>query len=116
MSSKKTLKLMNMSSEIDEVYEVYSQLTNMSYSELLTWSKNPCSRKASIGRAAINRNLKLKSKPKTKWNSYDVKEAKKAISFLRRHTGQKEGKAVSKDCPYSKRFIALKNWAFDPSK
>lgn len=101
--------------ELDLIFNKYSSSTNMSYSELFQWSKNPCSKQASIGRTAINRNLKLKSKNKSEWTSKDVREAKKAISFLARHKGQPSGKLV-KDCNISKRTIALMNWAYNPNK
>lgn len=101
--------------EKDNIFSKYSQETNMSYSELLEWSKNSCSKKASLDRRAINRNLNLKSKEKSKWTEKDYREAKKAISFLARHKGQPSGKPVS-NCNLSKRSIALMNWAFDPNK
>lgn len=102
-------------SELDQIFSKYSQSTNMSYNELLEWSKNPCSKKASIGRAAINRNLRLKSKNKNEWTLKDIKDAKKAISFLARHKGQPSGKLIT-DCNLSKRSIALMNWAYNPNK
>ena len=48
-----------MEYSIDSVFQKYHSVTNMSYSELLAWSKDACSRKASIGRTAIRRNLLL---------------------------------------------------------
>lgn len=101
--------------EKKRIYNLYNLLTNMSYSELLFWFKNNCSKKASIGRAAINRNLRLKRKSFIHWNSLDFKDAKKAISFLKRHKGQPSGKLV-KGCSLSKRTIALMNWAYNPNK
>jgi len=94
---------------------IYKELTNMTLSELQKWKKNPCSKKASIGRTAINRNLKLLSRMKNKWTKTDIAEAKKAISFIKRHSVAKKGKEV-KGCGVSKRTIALKNWAYDPNK
>jgi predicted secreted Zn-dependent protease len=90
----------------------YKGATNMSCAELIAWKKNPCSRKASIGRAAINRNIRLKCKPVSSWNAFDLKEAKKAISYLARAKKIKGGKRV-KGCGLTKNQIALKNWAFD---
>lgn len=102
--------------EKDEIFSKYNQDTNMSYSELVEWANNPCSRKASIGRKAINRNLNLKSKNKEQWANHEYHEAKKAISFLARHKGQPSGKFASKSCNLSKRSIALMNWAYNPNK
>jgi len=100
---------------LDEVYREYKKETNMTLFELLNWSKNPCSKKASLDRRPLNRNLKLLRKPKDRWTMTDIQEAKKAISFLRRHKRQPSGDIV-KGCGVSKRTIALKNWAYDPNK
>lgn len=102
--------------EIDETYTEYKSSVNMSYSELKRWSESECSEKASIGRTAINRNLTLLSKKKADWTSANATEARKAIAFIARAIKQPQGKNVSKDCPYSKNYIALKNWAYDRNK
>ena len=102
--------------EIDETYTEYKSSVNMSYSELKRWSKTECSKKASIGRTAINRNLTLLSKKKADWTSANATEARKAIAYIARAIKQPQGKNVSKDCPYSKNYIALKNWAYDRNK
>ena len=101
-----------MDKEKDIVFKKYSRLTNMPYSSLVNWANNPCSRKASIGRTAINRNLRLKSKSKNEWTNRDVKDAKKAISYLSRARKIKSHKIIS-SCGYTRNQIALKNWAFD---
>ena len=102
--------------EIDETYTEYKSSVNMSYSELKRWSETECSKKASIGRTAINRNLTLLSKKKADWTSANATEARKAIAYIARAIKQPQGKNVSKDCPYSKNYIALKNWAYDRNK
>ena len=102
--------------EIDETYTEYKASVNMSYSELKRWSETECSKKASIGRTAINRNLTLLSKKKADWTSANATEARKAIAYIARAIKQPQGKDVSKDCPYSKNYIALKNWAYDRNK
>jgi len=102
--------------EIDETYTEYKASVNMSYSELKRWSESKCSKEASIGRTAINRNLTLLSKKKADWTSANATEARKAIAYIARAKKQPQGKDVSKDCPYSKNYIALKNWAFDRNK
>ena len=102
--------------EIDETYKEYKASVNMSYSELKRWSETECSKKASIGRTAINRNLTLLSKKKADWTSANATEARKAIAYIARAIKQPQGKDVSKDCPYSKNYIALKNWAYDRNK
>ena len=99
---------------INKVYKKYKRLINMSYIELLTWSKNKASRKASINRNPIRRNLRLLKKNKTDWNMRDVKDAKKTISFISRMKKVKRGQKVYKEL--SKRDIALLNWAYNPFK
>ncbi|MFW5794703.1 MAG: hypothetical protein ACOCV1_04385 [Bacillota bacterium] len=101
--------------ELDNVYREYHNLTNMSYSELLKWSKNPCSFKASLDRRPIERNLMLLKTPKSQWTQHHINEAKKMISFERRHSKAPAGKEVP-GCGISKRTIARKNWAVDPNK
>ena len=102
--------------EIDETYTEYKSSVNMSYSELKRWSETECSKKASIGRTAINRNLTLLSKKKADWTSANATEARKAIAYIARAIKQPQGKNVSEECPYSKNYIALKNWAYDRNK
>lgn len=110
---------------IDKVYKKYKNSVNMNAKELKQWSKKPCSKKASLNREPIKRNLRLLSKPKTKWTSKDAKEANKAISYLARAKKIKSTKSKvvkvkvkgnKKSCGYKKNGIALKNWAFDKKK
>jgi len=56
----------------------------MSYSELMNWSKTECSRKASLSRKPIERNLALLSKDKEDWTDKDLTEANKTIAFVAR--------------------------------
>jgi len=100
---------------INEVYNQYQKTTNMSYKELKDWSINPCSFKASVDRKPIKRNLMLLSTPKSQWSEKQVIEARKQISFEKRHREGKAGKPV-KGCGISKRTIARKNWGYDPNK
>ena len=96
---------------LNSVYSKYKNSTNMSYSELNKWSKNPCSTKASIGRTAINRNLNLLSTPKSQWTQQDITEANKAISYLARAKTIKSNNNVP-GCNMTRNEIALKNWAY----
>ena len=100
--------------EIDRVYNKYKDKTNMSYTELLIWSKNPASKLASLNRDPIKRNLRLLKKPKSKWNVSDVRDANKTISFISRMKKVKSGEKVKGKL--SKRNIALLNWAYNPYK
>jgi hypothetical protein len=110
VDSKKDLQ-----ATLDEVYAKYHDTVNMSYSELEAWSKTECSKKASLDRSPISRNLKLLSKKKSDWGASDIKSANRTISFVSRMKGAEQGKPAVQGCP-SKRDISLKNWAYNPSK
>lgn len=103
-------------SDVDEVSDEYFRSVNMSYSELLKWSNDPCSRLASLDRGPINRNLHLLSTPPHKWGDREVRWAKKTISFNARMKEVEAGAFRSKHCRLSRRTISLKNWAFDPNR
>ena len=106
---------LSKSERLDEVYSKYKSVTNMGYAELEAWSKTECSKKASLDRAPIERNLRLLSKSKEDWTSKDLEDANRTISFVSRMRGAEQGEPASEGCP-SKRDISLKNWAYDPSK
>lgn len=101
--------------EIDQVYKKYKKATNMTYTELLIWSKNPKSKTASLSREPIRRNLRLLKKPKDKWTTRDVKDANKTISYLARakKIERKQGIPRTKLTPNE---IALRNWGYDVFK
>ena len=105
----------DLSEIVDEVYKKYHDTVNMSYSELEAWSKTECSKKASLDRSPITRNLNLLSKKKADWGANEVKSANRTISFVSRMKNMEQGEPVSKACP-SKRDISLKNWAYNPNK
>ena len=100
--------------EVSNVYDKYKRKTNMTYYELKIWSINPNSRLASLDRSPITRNLRLLSKPKSKWNLKDVEDANKTIAFISRMKKVKKGKKVVGKL--SKRDISLLNWGFNPYK
>lgn len=102
--------------ELDEVFKKYKEETNMSYSDLKEWADNKCSKRASLDNGPISRNLELLSKGKSSWTKKHVKWANKTISFNSRMKGMPRGKPLSQECPWSKRDISLKNWAWDPGK
>lgn len=102
--------------ELDEVYKKYKEETNMSYSALKKWSENPCAKRASLDSGPLKRNLELLSTAKSSWTKKHVKWANKTISFNSRMRGMPRGKPLSQECPWSKRDISLKNWAWDPGQ
>ncbi len=105
----------DLSETVDEVYSKYHDTVNMSYSELKAWSETDCSKKASLDRGPVTRNLNLLSKKKSEWGANEVKSANRTISFVSRMKNMEQGEPVSKNCP-SKRDISLKNWAYNPNK
>lgn len=104
-----------MAENIDKIYKEYKEETNMTYNELLKWSKNPCSKKASLSRDPIKRNLRLLKKNKSEWTKKDVEDAKRTINFINRMRGSEAGDEI-KGCGVSKKTISLKNWAYNPNK
>jgi hypothetical protein len=102
--------------DIEKIYKKYRETVNMTHSELKKWAANPCSHKASLDRSPITRNLRLLSTPKKQWTPEDAKDANRTISFISRMRGMRSGRFVSKKCPYSKRNISLRNWAYNPNK
>ncbi len=102
--------------KLDEVFASYKKETNMGYAALKKWSESACSKRASLSRGPINRNLELLSTPKDKWTAKHITWANKTIAFNTRMLGMPRGKRLSEECPWSKRDISLKNWAYDPGK
>jgi hypothetical protein len=102
--------------ERDKIYSEYMKSVNMNYSQMKKWAENPFSRKASLTRGPVKRNLRLLSKKKSEWNKRDVRNAKKTISFNSRMKKVRKGKPVSNDTKLSKRDISLRNWAYKPDK
>lgn len=96
---------------IRKAYSAYHQSVNMSYTELKRWEQNPCSKKASLSRAPIKRNLNLLSKPFKKWTLRDAHDAMRTVRFNARMSKAKQGKHISRQCRISKRDISLRNWA-----
>jgi hypothetical protein len=105
-----------MKQDKEAVYRKYKQSINMSYTQLLRWSRSPCSRKASLNRKPIARNLRLLKKKKDDWTHNDVIDANKTIAFVARMRAVPSGRNISSDCPISRRDASLKNWAYDPKK
>lgn len=97
-------------SELDKVYKEYNKLASLSLGELVRWRNNTCSKKASLSVAPLNRNIRLKRKNKSEWDSRDIKDAKRSINFIKRMSKVKSGKKV-KGCNLSRRDISLRNWA-----
>ncbi|MCA9485658.1 MAG: hypothetical protein KC506_02335 [Nanoarchaeota archaeon] len=102
--------------EINTVFLEYKRAVNMTYSQMKKWADNPWSRKASLTRGPVKRNLRLLSKPKSDWTRKDIRDAKKTIAFNSRMKKVSQGKPVRKDVPLSKRDISLRNWAWNTNK
>lgn len=96
----------------DEVYAKYHDLVNMSATELENWADSDASKRASLDRSPIKRNLRLLRKNKDEWTPADVADAGRTISFISRMRRVKGGKPVNQDIAYSKKEISLRNWAY----
>lgn len=109
---------MTTQKEINKVYSKYKKAVNMTATELRIWSKNSLSRQASLSREPITRNIRLLSKPKTKWTQTDLRDANKTISYLARAKGIERiyKKNNPKDKSLTKNRLALRNWAYDVFK
>lgn len=106
--------------ELDQVYRDYRDVTNMSASELEQWSETECSKKASVDRSPIKRNVRLLSKNKSEWTEKDITDANKTIAFIARMKENLGGENVIEldngtKCG-TKAHISLKNWAYDSKK
>lgn len=104
--------------EIKKVYRKFRNSINMTFNELLLWNRNPISKTASLNRQPIRRVLRLLSKKNDLWNTKDIEDANKVISFIARAKGiEKEYKKNNpKDKSLTKNRIALRNWGFDVYK
>lgn len=102
--------------ELDRVYGLYHRNVNMTYSQMKKWAGNPLSRKASLTRGPVNRNLRLLSKKKSEWTRKDLRDALKTIAFNSRMKKVSRGEPVNKNTKLSKRDISLRNWAWNPVK
>lgn len=98
-----------------DIKQEYFKLTNMSYSELKTWSKTNLSKKASLSREPIKRNLRLLFRKNKKWSNYDCVDALKTINYIKRASKIRRSKKILGD-DYTKNEIALKNWGYDVKK
>lgn len=102
--------------KLDAVYSEWKDSVNMTAGELRKWSRNPCSRQASVDPAAvIKRNLRLLEKDKSDWTSNDVEDAKRTVSFINRMKANQPDspREGPHGCP-SEWAISLLNWAFNP--
>lgn len=106
---------MSEESEKDRVFREYKNTVNMSAKQLEIWSQTKCSKKASLSRRPLKRNIKLLRKKKSEWTKRDFEDAKRTISFINRMKASSAGEEVE-GCGVSKKTISLKNWGFDPNK
>jgi 2'-5' RNA ligase len=103
---------------IAEAFKRYHEVVNMGAAELREWAATEWSKKASVSRAPIDRNLTLLETPREDWTLAHASSALRTVNFVSRMRGAEQGEPVKIDGREgpSKRDISLKNWAFDPSK
>ena len=104
--------------ELDEVYSDWSDSVNMTASQLETWSEHPCASEASVDSdAVIKRNMRLLETDKADWDTDDISDAERTISFIARMSAGENKPDSPMDgvngCP-SKWAISLLNWAYNP--
>jgi hypothetical protein len=98
-----------------EIINKYFRNVNMSARELKEWSETDLSKKASLDRRPINRNLKLLSTPIEEWIPRYYVWASKTNSYLARARKIPRSK-IEIDDGYTRNEIAMKNWAYDIKK
>lgn len=102
---------------IDEAFQKFHGVVNMSASELDDWRETDASSKASINRGVvINRVIRLLEKRKKDWTIKDASDALKVYGFIERMRKAEQGEDISKDIKISKRDASLKNWGYNPRK
>jgi len=107
------------SEELDSVYSKWNDATNMSASQLETWSEHPCANEGSQNPDKVRkRNMRLLEKNKSDWTQKDIDDAKRTVSFVNRMSDEENepedpsGGNVG-TCP-SEWWISLLNWAYNP--
>ena len=116
-----TVQLAQLSASMDELDEVYSEweeAVNMTASELDEWADHPCAPKASVDpEAVLERNKRLLETDKAEWDTDDIADAKRTVSFIERMSDSANKPDEPRDgpsgCP-SKWAISLLNWAYNP--
>lgn len=101
--------------EIDEAYRNWRDVTNMTVNDLERWKEHPASRRASLSRAPIIRQLHLLTTPKKDWTGREVTSARRVYSFVQRMRNGEQGEDISKRFPISKRDVSLLNWGHNPT-
>jgi len=127
-------ELSDSGSKVDQVYDDYYELVNMSPGDIEDRMDNmDCVHKASGDDAVehLKRNKFIQESNKSEWDSRKVPEefanssaesrrvvdqAVRTVSFGKRHLGQLENESITRmeDGCYNPRVEGLKNWAIDP--
>lgn len=102
-----------------DVCRRYLRAVNMTRGQLARWSRNPCSRTASLSREPITRNLRLLGmRDCARWGLREARDARRTLSFIARHRAQRagdRGTSGASGCP-SRRDVALMNWGYRPGR
>lgn len=102
--------------EINQRYEKFQDMVNMSASEIEEWGEKECSDKASQDPDKVRgRVISLLRTNKEDWGDSEYDDAGRVISFVSRMKGVDGGDKPSEDCP-TKRDISLMNWGHNPAK
>ena len=111
----------------NKIYNEWSELVNMSKSELEKFYNSEEGKKAGLkpseakkqgidyGRESARWILKMKDTPKSEWSNDMWKWAKKQISFIKRMSGV-EGDLYNDNGEKTRKYLALLIWGNDPEK
>lgn len=113
--------------KVDEVYERYQEVVGLSVEQAEEWVENPCHEEASgdDGEKHIRRNIYILETDKSDWPTATIPEdlalntaesrkvlhqAQRTIAFYERHNNGEHSDFISRECPHSRKEVALWNW------
>lgn len=105
--------------DLDEVYENYHSITNMTASQVRDWMDTESfaqynSSSDGDAREACKRNISLLEKPKSEWKAQDVRNAQRCIDFHKRHEVEDPDETVSGGSDLTPSAAGHLSWARDP--
>lgn len=113
---------------VDEVFEEFNDLVNMSPEEMDSWEESDnydkYRERKSDGQPIdepLDDVMRLKQTPKDEWRDVDdgfneIEQAEEAIGFISRMKAGEQGDPMpGTDPPLSKRDASLLNWGHDPN-
>ncbi len=93
----------------EDICSKFNEAVNMSVDEIKAWKEAGCTF-ASLTTLPTNRVLSLKAKAQKDWTDEDYAQARRVVRFVTKASKMKDGQNVSRDCPFSRRQVSLRNW------